>query len=110
MTPQLIIGFVTEGSTDYRFLESIIQRTFEDVAFDCDGEIEILPVQYFEKSGLKNAALITSTASQQLANGSINYLEWVQVINQAITVKSDYIEAVKNLNDSIILLHYFTNK
>ena len=49
MTPQLIIGFVTEGSTDYRFLESIIQRTFEDVAFDCDGEIEILPVQYFEK-------------------------------------------------------------
>ena len=67
-------------------------------------------VQYFENTGLKNAALVTSTANQQLANGSINYLEWVQVINQAITVKSDYIEAVKNLNSSIVLLHYFTNK
>lgn len=49
MTPQLIIGFITEGSTDYRFLESVIQRTFEEVAFDCDGQIEILPVQYLEK-------------------------------------------------------------
>ena len=49
MYPQLIIGFVAEGSTDYRFLESIIQRTFEDAAFECDGQIEILPVQYFEK-------------------------------------------------------------
>lgn len=49
MTPQLIIGFVTEGSTDYRFLESIIQRTSEAVAFDADGQIEILPVLYLEK-------------------------------------------------------------
>ena len=67
-------------------------------------------VQYFETSGLKNAALISATANQQLANGSINYLEWVQVINQAVTVKSDYIESVKHLNDAVILLHYFTNK
>ena len=49
MSLQLIIGFATEGTTDYRFLESIIQRTFEDVAFECVGQIEILPVKYFKK-------------------------------------------------------------
>jgi cobalt-zinc-cadmium resistance protein CzcA len=67
-------------------------------------------VQYFESTALNNASIITKTANQQLANGSINYLEWVQVINQATTVKSDYVEAVKNLNESIIQLNYFNNK
>jgi cobalt-zinc-cadmium resistance protein CzcA len=67
-------------------------------------------VDYFEAKALKNAALITSTANLQLANGSINYLEWVQVINQATTVKNDYADAVKNLNESIIQLNYFTNQ
>ena len=67
-------------------------------------------VQYFETTALKNAALITTTANQQLANGNINYLQWVQVINQATIVKNDYVEAVKNLNQSIIELNYFTNQ
>jgi heavy metal efflux system protein len=67
-------------------------------------------VQYFETAALKNAALITATANQQLNNGIINYLDWVQLINQATTVKSDYTEALKNLNESIIHLNYFTNK
>ncbi len=49
MNKQVIIGFTTEGITDVRFLESIIQRSFEDVAFECEGQIEILPVQYIEK-------------------------------------------------------------
>lgn len=50
MIQQVIIGFITEGSTDIRFLESVIQRSFEDVAFECHGQIEILPIQYIEKN------------------------------------------------------------
>jgi len=49
MNKQIIIGFTTEGPTDNRFLESIIQRSFEDVAFECTGNIEVLPVQYIKK-------------------------------------------------------------
>lgn len=49
MITQLIIGFTAEGTTDCRFLESIIQRTFEEVAFDCDGQIDVLPVQFIRK-------------------------------------------------------------
>lgn len=49
MIKQVIIGFATEGSTDIRFLESVIQRSFEDIAFDCHGQIEVLPVQCLEK-------------------------------------------------------------
>ena len=67
-------------------------------------------IQYFENSALKNAIIIANTANTQLANGNINYLEWVQLINQVTTVKSEYVEAVKNLNDSILQLNYFTNQ
>lgn len=64
-------------------------------------------VQYLEKVGLNNAALITETANKQLAAGLINYLEWVQLINQATNVKNDYVEAVRSLNESIIQLTYY---
>lgn len=33
-------------------------------------------VDYFEETGLKNAAHIRDAAQQQFANGEINYLEW----------------------------------
>ena len=42
---QLIIGLLSEGSTDFRFLNSIIKRTFEELSFECVGEIEILEIQ-----------------------------------------------------------------
>ncbi len=67
-------------------------------------------VSYFEKNGLQSADVIVSTANQQLSNGTINYLEWVQLINQASLIKSDYIDAVKNLNEAVIQLNYFSNK
>ncbi|SDL55596.1 cobalt-zinc-cadmium resistance protein CzcA [Pedobacter sp. ok626] len=66
-------------------------------------------VAYFETKSLKNADLITKTANLQLNNGNINYLEWVQLVNQAIAVKSDYLEAVKNLNETLVLLNYLTH-
>ena len=50
MNRQIIIGFTTEGPTDVHFLESIIQRTFEDAAFECPGNVEVLPVQHIKKS------------------------------------------------------------
>ncbi|WP_426587414.1 CusA/CzcA family heavy metal efflux RND transporter [Mucilaginibacter sp. R-33] len=66
-------------------------------------------VQYFESKSLKNAALITVTANQQIAAGNINYLEWIQLINQATAIKNDYLDAVRNLNEAIIQLNYFSN-
>lgn len=46
MSNIIIAGFTTEGSTDVRFLKSIIQRTFEDVASECDSEIEVHDIQH----------------------------------------------------------------
>lgn len=40
MTRQIFIGLTTEGSTDVRFLESIVERTFIHIAFECKNDIE----------------------------------------------------------------------
>jgi hypothetical protein len=46
MSNIIIAGFTTEGSTDVRFLKSVIQRTFEDVAGECNSDIEVHDIQY----------------------------------------------------------------
>jgi cobalt-zinc-cadmium resistance protein CzcA len=66
-------------------------------------------VKYYEEHSLKNAQLIEATAQLQLSNGTINYLEWVQVVNLATMIRSDYVEAIRNLNESVIQLNYFSN-
>ena len=44
MARQLFIGLITEGPTDVRFLQSVVERTFIDVAFECENDLE--PVSY----------------------------------------------------------------
>lgn len=67
-------------------------------------------VAYFERTALKNADLILKTAHEQFNNGAINYLEWVMVINQAIAIKNNYLDAVHLLNENIIEINYLTSK
>ncbi|MCP4110296.1 MAG: DUF4276 family protein [Desulfobacteraceae bacterium] len=64
MSKQIIIGFTTEGGTDIQFLESVIQRSFEDVAFECKGQIEVLPVQYIKKQSGSFAEMVKTCARQ----------------------------------------------
>lgn len=67
-------------------------------------------VDYFEETGLKNAAHIRDAAQQQFANGEINYLEWALLVNQSISIQTEYLNAVGDLNESIIQLNYYLNK
>lgn len=50
---QVFAGLFTEGSTDITFLQSIVQKTLEAVAFDCSGQIDIdvFPIK-IEKTNL----------------------------------------------------------
>lgn len=67
-------------------------------------------VKYFENTALKNAQTIKETANKQFLSGEINFLEWVILMNQAITIQSDYIEAVRNRNTAIAELNFYTNQ
>lgn len=73
-------------------------------------QTNVATVNYFETTGLKNAQLILETANKQFMNGEINYLDWVMLTNQAINIQSNYLDAIKNLNESIIQINYLITK
>jgi cobalt-zinc-cadmium resistance protein CzcA len=66
-------------------------------------------VAYYETSANKNAETILTIADNQFKNGDINYLEWVLLTNNAITIQSEYIDALQKLNESIIKINSFNN-
>lgn len=103
---------INSAALSERMAESKYQQVKQQLTTEYQTAIAqyakyLATVQYLEKTGLKNAQVITETANKQLSAGLINYLEWVQLINQATSVRNDYIEAVKNLNESIIQLTYY---
>ena len=52
---QLFAGFLTEGVTDSRFLEAIVRKTLNKIAFECKGQIDI---ELFELPKQKEASFI----------------------------------------------------
>lgn len=65
-------------------------------------------VQTYESSLMKNATIILNAANLQFKNGEINYLEWVLLTNQAVSIQSAYIDALQNLNKTQIQLETLT--
>ncbi|MDE3253203.1 MAG: CusA/CzcA family heavy metal efflux RND transporter, partial [Bacteroidota bacterium] len=63
-------------------------------------------VSYFELEALPNAKTLEETANRQLSSGEINYLEWVMLTNQAIQIRSNYLDALQSNNDAMIRIHY----
>jgi cobalt-zinc-cadmium resistance protein CzcA len=65
---------------------------------------------YFEINSLPEAKTISQTADKQFINGDINYLDWVMLNNQSIVIRSNYLDILKALNESIINLNYLGSK
>jgi cobalt-zinc-cadmium resistance protein CzcA len=86
----------------------LLQMQFQNALSQHQSNLEKL--DYFEKTALPNAKIIIETANKQFYNGDINYLDWVMLTNQSITIKSNYIDAVIQLNEIIIQLNYLTSK
>lgn len=65
---------------------------------------------YFENKGIPNSQLILKMANEQLLVGDINYLEWLIIVNQSVSIQNDYINNLLQYNQSIIHLNYLSSK
>lgn len=65
-------------------------------------------LEYYNHEILQNAQLILQTANKQFTGGEINYLDFVQLVTQALTIQSSYTETIKNLNQTIIQINYLS--
>jgi len=97
---------ITKNETAYA--QKQLKAEMEDVVNQFEKNKAI--VHDFENSALKNAKEITQTLNRQLKSGEINYLEWTVLNQQALALRLDYFNAIKDLNNSIIQLNYLLSK
>lgn len=57
---------------------------------------------YYQTQGLTNANVIIATADQQFQGGEIDYLQWVILVNQAISIRNEYVNTLSNYNQAVI--------
>ena len=62
----------------------------------------------YQRNSLPNAAVLIETAGRKINAGEITYLEWVMIINQAIQIKSEYLNYIQQLNETAIELEKIT--
>jgi len=61
-------------------------------------------LQSYKTVMLPNAATILAAANQRLEGGEISYLDWVILVNQAISTRNEYLSIVEQSNESAILI------
>lgn len=98
----------TIAENEYTREKNTLQREFQNYLSLYKSNLE--KMAYFEKTALPNSKIIIDTANKQFYNGEINYLEWVMLMNRSIAISGDYIDVLKNYNDTVIHLNYLTSK
>ncbi|MDP2176475.1 MAG: CusA/CzcA family heavy metal efflux RND transporter [Bacteroidota bacterium] len=66
-------------------------------------------INYFETQALQNAKILQQSADAQFYNGAINYIEWMTLTHQSISIQYQYIEALQELNELSIQLYTIHN-
>jgi cobalt-zinc-cadmium resistance protein CzcA len=85
-----------------------LQNQYQELLQEYKKQKETLA--YYENKALKNVDLVSAAANKKFINGDINYLEWVMLINQNTAIQSNYIEAVRKENHTIISLMNLISK
>ena len=61
---------------------------------------------YYEQNGLAQAGLIQTNARRAFSNGDIGYVEFSLAIQQALTIRSNYLDLLSQYNQSILYINY----
>jgi heavy metal efflux system protein len=94
------------ANSNISLAEEKLKAEFEKYLLQYKSSKEIL--EGYKRNILKNALLIKQTANKQFINGEINYLDYVMLIHQAISIESNYIDLRQSLNSSIVQLNFIT--
>jgi len=75
MRPKVLIGFFSEGNTDVRFFESIVERTFINISYECnkDFDIELFPIK-IDKTNLSFVEQVSKSSETGLQKFGITTL------------------------------------
>lgn len=64
-------------------------------------------IKYYTENGQKLSKEIIKTADMSYRNGEIDFFQYIQSMENAISIESDYLDNVLSYNKSYLELHYF---
>lgn len=67
-------------------------------------------VDYYQGTALPNAKKISTNATKAYQNGDISYVEYVQSIETALTIRLNYSNAILNFNQTAINIQYLIHQ
>lgn len=88
------------------------RRTITVAFIQCIEELKQNSAQldYYNTEGLKLAGTISSAANKSYMSGDIGYTEFIQSITRAFDIRSNYLQSLRNYNQSVINLNYLISK
>jgi cobalt-zinc-cadmium resistance protein CzcA len=99
--------------------QQIVQSNYDQYQVNLQGQYkqavqeylkEKATMDYYEKSALPNADLIIRQADNGFRSGEIGYVEYLQALKTALSIKSDYLQSLNRYNQSIIALEFLIGK
>ncbi|MFZ4544992.1 MAG: CusA/CzcA family heavy metal efflux RND transporter, partial [Saprospiraceae bacterium] len=98
----------TISTQEFNMKKGELDKDLQSAMISYKSNLEI--VDQYEKVLLPKGSTITKIAATQYSAGEINYLEWSMLNNQNLQIQNSYLDAVQQLNDSIIQINYLNSK
>ena len=84
--------------------QTTLQGTYRQALQELDKNLSSFT--YYESSALKNAELILIQARKAYRGGEIGYIEYLQSLRNAITIKSNYLQSLNQYNQSVVKIEF----
>ncbi len=65
---------------------------------------------YYKNTAVPNAKLMIKSASESFRHGDIDYVEYTQALQNATSIKLNYLQSLSQINQSVININYLLNR
>ncbi|MFZ6010561.1 MAG: TolC family protein [Bacteroidota bacterium] len=88
------------------------QQTLTAEMYQALGDLKKfdLALQYYETKGLQYTDDIINASQRFFESGHTDYTNYLRNIDEAYTIKTRYLETLRNYNQSVITINYLTGK
>lgn len=94
------------AESDYQNYKNNLKTLFNQQLQEYQKFAEVL--SYYESNGLKQADEILKVSQLSYTKGEIGYVEYIQNLTQAVSIKTQYLETLNQFNQTIININYLT--
>ena len=96
------------AQSDYENYQNNLKAIFNQQLQEYQKFSDLL--NYYESTGLKQADEILKASQFAYTKGEIGYVEYIQNLTQAISIKSEYLNSLNQFNQTVININYLTGK